>query len=125
MMPDQIDALIAAHLSWRERFLTFAYTGKNDGWTSRETVGDSSACELGRMLAILNLTHAPGWSKLLAVHRQFHREAKAIYDLADAKKADQVDAALGSSSNEFILSTIELVHLLKELKAYIQSQPVP
>mgnify|MGYP000915280434 CR=1 FL=1 len=124
MTPDQIDVLIASHLSWRERFLTFAYTGNSDGWTSRETVGDSSACELGRMLAILNLTHAPGWSKLLTVHRQFHREAKVIYDLAEAKKADQVDAALGSSTNEFIGSTLELVRLLKELKAYIQSQPV-
>lgn len=122
MTQEKIDLLIAAHLAWREKLLRFAYSGFNDGWTCRDRAGDPTVCELGKMLAQSNISNLSIWPKIVEAHKEFHREAKVIYDLAEAKKRSEVEFSLNSSTSGFVESTMKLVSLLKELKAYIEAQ---
>lgn len=107
--------LINAHLDWRKKLLEFAYSGKHSGWTDSVKSGDSTECELGKLLSEIDVSSSPLLPLIFEVHKRFHEEAKEIYDFAFAGKTQEVERVLSSSTSSFMEATFHLVGLLRQL----------
>lgn len=110
-----VQQLIKAHLDWRSNLLEFAYSGKHSGWTDSVKPGDSTKCELGKLLSEIDVNSCPLLPLILEAHQRFHDEAKEIYDLAFAGKTQEVEIILNSSTSSFMATTFHLVGLLRQL----------
>lgn len=110
-----VQQLITAHLEWRRNLLEFAYTGKHSGWTDSVKSGDSTKCELGKLLSEIDIKSCPILPLILEVHQRFHENAKEIYDLAFAGRTQEVERILNSPTSSFMETTFHLIGLLRQL----------
>ena len=110
-----VDKYIWAHSSWKTHIRKAIDTGVSE-FTVENTCKDDR-CELGKWIYGLQSEQktAPEWTKLKAMHAQFHTEAGQVLKLAlDGRKQDAEQAlAIGSA---FSKVSSGLVMFLTELK---------
>ena len=90
----KIDHGIAAHARWKYRLFDAVETGESQ-WTVEQIRNDTD-CEFGRWLASLSPAELDSehCRKVVELHREFHRTASEVLDLALRNEKEAAQAAM-------------------------------
>ena len=107
---DAIDAAISAHGQWKKRLQDAISTGQSE--FKPDAVKRDNACQFGQWLYSLppDATKGEDFSKVQALHAEFHRTAGAILELAlagkkgEALKQLDVSGQYGAISGKLVLA---------------------
>lgn len=98
------DRAIAAHARWKFELREAIDTGKSQ-WAVRDVRTDS-ACEFGKWLAALpeSQRRSEHYTKVRALHAEFHTVAAEVLELALAGRKDEANAAVAFGSRFTVVS---------------------
>jgi hypothetical protein len=99
------DRAIAAHAKWKFELREAIDTGKSQ-WAVRDVRTDN-ACEFGKWLAALPLSQrlAEHYTKVRALHAEFHTVAADVLELALTGRKEEAAAAIAFNSPIAVVSS--------------------
>jgi hypothetical protein len=99
------DGAIAAHAKWKYQLKEVIDTGKSQ-WAVPDVRTDIK-CEFGKWLSALPVSQklSEHYTKVKALHAEFHTVAADVLELAIAGRKDEADAAMAIGSRFSIVSS--------------------
>ena len=111
-MLETIDKVIWAHSRWKVHLKQAIETGESD--FNVENTSNPHACRFGQWLDSEDGKKLPDYDMIVQLHKEFHREASNILDLALKGSASEATAKMQMGS-KFNRLTAKLVNGLVEI----------